>query len=124
MMVSKILYWKYKPEGVCPVQAEGCFLGTYFYFRSRCQTARLTFYNTDDIDDEEIIREYDLYKTEPFEAGWLDYRLCTFLIYIGCFLFWLRIRVKKSRIKNAGHKSKEQGEEISEGESEEQSGYK
>ena len=123
MMVPKILHWKYKPEGACPVQAEGYFLGTYFHFRSRWQTARLTFYKIDDIDDEQIIKTYDLYKTEPFEAGWLDYRLCTFLIYIGCFLFWLRIGVKKSRIKNAGHKSKNQGEEISEGESEEKSGY-
>jgi hypothetical protein len=118
-MLPKILYWKYKPEGVCPVQAEGYFLGTYFYFRSRWQTAKIAFYNTDDIDDEEIIKEYKLYKTEPFEAGWLDHRLCTFLIYVGCFLFWMRIGVKKSRIKNAGHKSKEQRKKIAEGESEE-----
>jgi hypothetical protein len=44
----KLIKWKYKPNGWCPVQAEGWFLGTYFYFRSRWDQVTIEFCSTEE----------------------------------------------------------------------------
>jgi hypothetical protein len=41
-----MIKWKYKPAGNCPVQAEGWFLGHYFYFRARGEWAIIEFAKT------------------------------------------------------------------------------
>ena len=38
-----MIKWKHKPSGNCPVQAEGWFLGYYFYFRARGNEAIIEF---------------------------------------------------------------------------------
>lgn len=113
MVFPKIIYWKYKPSGFCPVQSEGYFLGTYFYFRSRWSRAVLHFYSSDSIDDEELLCEYTLFRTRnEFAAGWLSHNFCKFLIYLGCLLFFLKIgRKNKKRICKAQKIQVETGQE-------------
>ena len=75
-----MIKWKYKPAGNCPVQAEGWFLGYYFYFRARGEYATIEFEN----------HFYVLTKTEPYMAGWLPKWICKLLIYKGCIKFILK----------------------------------
>jgi len=75
-----MIKWKYKPSGNCPVQAEGWFLGHYFYFRARGEYATIEFEN----------HFYVLTKTEPYMAGWLPKWICKLLIYKGCIKFILK----------------------------------
>lgn len=90
-----IFKWKYEPSGVCPVQAEGWFLGKYFYFRSRWSTSTIEFAKSElDWMNDNILRHYDLKTTAPYEAGWLSQRKCKMLIYLGCLLFLLKIKSK------------------------------
>ena len=51
--MNKIFRWIYKPSGNCPVQAEGYFLGYFFYFRARHEFATIEFYNKkEDFDSD------------------------------------------------------------------------
>ena len=43
--MKRFFEWIYKPNGNCPVQAEGYFLGYFFYFRARHEFATIEFYN-------------------------------------------------------------------------------
>jgi hypothetical protein len=91
-MKNKFFKWIYKPNGNCPVQSEGWFLGYYFYFRARWSTATIEFYR-DKWDFELLnnpVAEYDLKETEEYKAGWLSKRICTFLIYKGCLKFLVK----------------------------------
>lgn len=90
--------WKYKPSGNCPVQAEGWFMGYYFYFRSRWDTARIEFAKTDrDWYDDKHVAVYKLlHTTDRLEAGWLPKWKCRLLINIGCFLFIFRRKQKSN----------------------------
>jgi hypothetical protein len=89
--MKKLFKWINKPGGNCPVQAEGYFLGYFFYFRARHQSATIEFYNNrEDFEGDiwvESIAHITLKTTEPYEAGWLSKRECTFLVFKGCFLF-------------------------------------
>jgi hypothetical protein len=90
-----MIKWKYKPNGWCPVQAEGWFLGTYFYFRSRWDEARIEFADSEDAWNKDDIKvSYLLYKTKPYKAGYLNKFLCTLLIYKGCFMYFFKIKQK------------------------------
>ena len=83
--------WKYKPEGFCPVQAEGWFMGYYFYFRSRYETATIDFAHSEtDWETGKEIVSYKLCKTDAFEAGWLDKKKCERLIWWGCLKFMFK----------------------------------
>lgn len=103
--MRKIFKWIYKPSGNCPVQAEGHFLGYFFYFRARWQSARIEFYN--DIKDfeednfKEILFYTTLKNTRPYKAGYLSKRTCMFLVYKGCFLFLFSAKTNKNRNKLA-----------------------
>ena len=81
--------WKHKPHGVCPVQAEGFFLGYYFYFRSRYETSKIMFLRQEkDWDDQLIVKEYILNKEkEAYAAGYINNTYAKWLIYKGCFMF-------------------------------------
>lgn len=84
-----MIKWYYKPSGNCPVQAEGWFMGKYFYFRARWERAYIEFHHSKQSFDS-YGTEYDsfiLHTTEMYEAGWLSHRFCTFLVYKGCFKF-------------------------------------
>jgi hypothetical protein len=86
-----ILKWIYKPSGNCPVQAEGHFLGYYFYFRSRWDSARIEFSKTaEDWEENRIIRRYYLGSFPAAEAGWISTKLAIRLIYKGLLLFLIR----------------------------------
>ena len=77
-----------KPAGFCPVQAEGFFIGYYFYFRSRWSTARIDFAKN---EQEWVIHDrvisYDLLETLPLQAGYLPRWKSYLLIYWGCLRF-------------------------------------
>ena len=92
-----MIKWKYKPSGFFPIQSEGYFLGYYFYFRSRWQTATIEFSKTKEGWENDLIHaRYVLASTPEYEAGFMDKRKCIFLIYLGCFLFLFKINKNKT----------------------------
>jgi len=80
-----MIKWKYKPVGNCPVQAEGWFLGHYFYFRARGEHATIEFSKSEEANV--LSAFYVLIKTEEYMAGWLPKWRCKLLIYKGCLKF-------------------------------------
>jgi len=83
-----MIKWKRKPSGNCPVQAEGWFLGYYFYFRARWDSATIEFSLTEAGWENDLIHgRYELIETEPFAAGWLPKWKCRLLIWKGCIKF-------------------------------------
>ena len=87
----KILKWDYEPGGMCPVQAEGTFLGYYFYFRSRWDKASIEFSKSiTDWEENRLVRRYVLKTFPMFEAGYVDPKIAKRLIYKGLFLFAIR----------------------------------
>jgi hypothetical protein len=92
-----IIKWKYKPTGFFPIQSEGYFLGYYFYFRSRWETATIEFSKTKEGWDNDLIHaRYVLANTPEYKAGCMDKRKCLFLIYLGCLLFLFKINKNKT----------------------------
>jgi hypothetical protein len=86
-----MIKWKYKPAGNCPVQAEGWFLGHYFYFRARGECATIEFAKTqEDQEADALSAFYVLSETEEYMAGWLPKWKCKLLIYKGCIKFILK----------------------------------
>lgn len=87
------------PDGYCPIQATGFFLGYFFYFRSRWSIAEIDFSKTEESwwrDDIKI--HFELTQTKEYQAGWLSHRKCKWLIYKGCFkfaIFLLKNKYKK-----------------------------
>ena len=91
-----MIKWKYKPSGNCPVQAEGHFMGWYFYFRSRHSTATIEFSKTEAGWDNDLIHgRYVLYKTVDPMAGWLSHTKAKYLIWWGCLRFFFKINKNK-----------------------------
>jgi hypothetical protein len=83
-----MIRWKYTPSGICPVQAEGWFLGYYFYFRARHDQVRIEFSPSEEAwVADDICVSYVLLETVPFAAGWLPKWRCRLLIWKGCFWF-------------------------------------
>lgn len=83
-----MIKWKYKPTGQCPVQAEGWFLGYYFYFRARWDSAIIEFSLTEAGWDNDLIHgRYVLLKTDLYVAGYLPAWKCRLLIWKGCIKF-------------------------------------
>lgn len=81
----KLFNWKYEPSGQCPVQAEGIFLGHYFYFRSRWNTASIEFAETEEAWDKwEIVKRFELKHYGGADAGWISKKEATRLVYLGC----------------------------------------
>ncbi len=96
----KVINWKYKPSGNCPIQSEGYFLGYYFYFRSRWEQAIIEFAKTEnDWEISKNIKWYTLWNTEKYKAGWLNKKFCQFLIYFGCLRFLLYLLYDKAKEK-------------------------
>ena len=96
----KIFKWIYKPSGLSPVQADGIFLGYYFYFRSRHELSTIDFYKNK--EDWENLHPSVLYlevkkNYYQYMAGYISRRLAKWLIFKGClmFLIW-RILTKKA----------------------------
>ena len=81
--------WKTKPNGNCPVQADGYFLGYYFYFRARGFRATIEFSLTEAGWHNDLIHgRYNLWETrDPYSAGWLPTWFCELLVYWGCVRF-------------------------------------
>ena len=85
-----MIKWKSKPEGNCPVQAEGYFMNHFFYFRARYEEATIEFAETyGDWLCFNVEKDYSLLKTPPYKAGWLTKQKCRLLIYKGCFKFFI-----------------------------------
>lgn len=94
-----MIKWNYKPSGLCPVQSEGWFRKSYFYFRSRGEQATLSFYKNEEECDDIFAKEHAyfiLYKTNWPKAGYLPRWKCILLIYWGCFKYLL-CRAKKEK---------------------------
>lgn len=88
--MRKFFKWEYKPSGNCPVQAEGWFLGYYFYFRARWSSATIEFYkDKGDFELDIIKKSFVLKQTAKYKAGWISKTLCKWLIYKGCLFFLL-----------------------------------
>ena len=83
------IQWAYKPMGICPVQAEGYFLGYYFFFRGRWDSLTIEFANScDDWFNDKVIYWKILKTTDGiFNAGYYQQEKCIALIYRGCLLF-------------------------------------
>lgn len=115
MFISQalVIKWKNEPNGYCPVQAEGWFIGYYFYFRSRYETAKIEFSKSPyDLDTKYwdvnyITKEYVLYKSKDlFEAGYIKHSKARRLIYWGCFKFLINRIIRN--IKEAIWHNKQQ----------------
>lgn len=87
-----MIKWIHKPVGQCPVQAEGWFLGYYFYFRARWQEATIEFSKSKAGWENDLIHgSYIVYRTKrQYYAGVLNHQFCKWLIYKGCFKFLLK----------------------------------
>lgn len=89
--MKKLFKWIYSPNGNCPIQAEGYFLGYFFYFRARYDIVTISFYNKKEDFDSYIwispVADIILKYTEPYQASWLSKRECKFLVLKGCFIF-------------------------------------
>jgi hypothetical protein len=86
-----MIKWKYKPAGNCPVQAEGWFLGYYFYFRARGEWVTIEFAKTEEDQEADVLSAfYVLTETKEYMAGWLPKWKCKLLIYKGCLKFILK----------------------------------
>lgn len=92
-----MIHWGYKPHGAAPVQAEGTFMGHYFYFRSRWDRAIIEFAETDqDWLRDRLVKCYTLHTTkDPYGASFLPHATCKRLIWKGCFKFFLYLLVNK-----------------------------
>ena len=83
-----MIKWKYKPNGACPVQAEGWFMGHYFYFRARWDKATIDFAKSESMWESDILNaRYILMRLQSPEAGWLPHWKCRLLIWLGCLRF-------------------------------------
>ena len=92
-----MIKWKHKPSGNCPVQADGWFLGYYFYFRARWDKATIEFSLTEAGWENDLINaRYVLLKTDEYAAGYLDPRLCRLLIWKGCIKFLFKKNKRKT----------------------------
>lgn len=91
-----MIKWKYKPSGNCPVQAEGYFLGWYFYFRLRWNKATIEFSKTEAEWKNNLIHaRYMLWTTKNMvSAGWLSHKFCLLLVYLGCLRFFFKLNKK------------------------------
>ena len=87
-----MIKWKYKPSGNCPVQAEGYFLGYYFYFRARGEYATIEFSKEEGRPE---VAYYILTETDEYMAGWLPKWKCRLLIWKGCLKFIIRKQIQK-----------------------------
>lgn len=89
--MKRFFEWIYKPSGNCPVQAEGYFLGYFFYFRARHEFATIEFYNKkEDFDGDawtKPIADIVVKSTDKYVAGWLSKKECIFLVFKGCVIF-------------------------------------
>jgi len=92
-----MIKWKYKPAGNCPVQAEGWFLGHYFYFRARGECATIEFAKTEEDQEANILSAFYVLSEieEEYMAGWLPKWKCRLLIYKGCIKFILKHKSNK-----------------------------
>ena len=86
--------WKHKPHGIAPVQAEGYFMGKYFYFRSRYERAVIQFADSEeDWKGVNILKKYVVYKTyNLYKASSIPYWKAKLLIYKGCLMYLLNFK--------------------------------
>jgi hypothetical protein len=86
-----MIKWKTKLHGFCPIQAEGYFMGHYFYFRARHSKATIEFSKS----EEDWIKydckyKYTLLTVIDPQAGWLPKWVCRLLIWKGCIKFMFK----------------------------------
>lgn len=93
-----MIKWKRKLQGNCPIQAEGYFMGYYFYFRSRYSQATIEFSKTEEGWENELIHvRYVLIDMEDdYTAGYLPKWICRLLIWKGCLLFLFKRNKNKT----------------------------
>jgi hypothetical protein len=92
-----MIKWLLKPHKKYQIQAEGYFLGRYFYFRSKFNTSVIEFSNHKNQYNYHLEKSYVLHVNNDYEAEYLNLNFCKLLIYKGCFLFMLHLI--KSKIK-------------------------
>jgi hypothetical protein len=89
-----VIKWKEEPHGIAPVQAEGYFMGKYFYFRSRYERAVIQFADSEeDWKGVNILKKYVVYKTyNLYKASSIPYWKAKLLIYKGCLMYLLNFK--------------------------------
>jgi len=92
-----MIKWLSKPNKKYQIQAEGYFLGRYFYFRSKFNASIIEFSNHKNHYNYHLEKCYVLHVNNDYEAEYLNLNFCKLLIYKGCFLFMLHLI--KSKIK-------------------------
>jgi len=94
-----MIKWIYKPKGACPVQAEGFFMGHYFYFRARWDKITIDFSKTEeDWRLNNLTRTYLLCKTNGHtDAGWISEKKAIYNIYKGCIMFLFKLKSTSDR---------------------------
>jgi len=89
-----VIKWKEEPHGIAPVQAEGYFMGKYFYFRSRYERAVIQFADSEeDWKGVNILKKYVVYKTyNLYKASSIPYWKAKLFIYKGCLMYLLNFK--------------------------------
>ena len=89
-----MIKWIYRPNGYCPVQAEGHFMGKYFYFRSRWSTASIEFADSKtEWEKNNIIKRYILFEDKKkMGAGWIPKWMAYLCIYRGIIMYLLKFK--------------------------------
>jgi len=89
-----MIKWIHRPSGYCPVQAEGHFMGKYFYFRSRWSTASIEFADSEaDWEKDNIIKRYILFEDKSkIGAGWIPKWMAYLCIYKGVIMYLLKFK--------------------------------
>ena len=87
-----MIKWIYRPSGNCPVQAEGYFMGKFFYFRSRWSTASIEFADSEeDWNAGSFLKRYILFRDEKsVGAGWMPKWMAYLYIYKGLLMYLLK----------------------------------
>jgi hypothetical protein len=87
------IVWIYRPSGICPVQAEGYFMGKYFYFRSRWGMASIEFADSLlDWKNCRITKRYVLFEDRKMGAGWMPKWMAHICIYKGVLMYLLNFK--------------------------------
>ena len=89
--MNKLFQWVFKPQGTNLVQAEGYFLGYFFYFRATNVFATIEFFHSKyDFDREggvNILKGYIVKNRNNYDATQLSKEESYFLIFKGCVRF-------------------------------------
>ena len=87
-----MIKWLSKPHKKYQIQAEGYFLGRYFYFRSKFNASVIEFSNHKNHYDYHLEKSYLLHVNNDYEAEYLNLNFCKLLIVTPQYIFCMHYR--------------------------------